>query len=130
MMERIPIEYGEFYDFPRQITFQLGGEWFFLSSAFDEERDDYPDVYEVYLLPFRSEEEFQANPYYWRDLSAAVHLGQIPISDIGLDETRRRSIDARTIEKWLADRKTGTDSAARGVGPARSELAECYERAD
>jgi hypothetical protein len=102
MEDRVPITYGEFYDYPRMVRFQFGGEWFFLSSAFDEEKDDYPDFYDVYLLPFRSEEEFQANPYYWRDLSAAVHLGQIPIAEVGLDETRRQSIDARRIEKWLS----------------------------
>ena len=53
-MERIPIEYGEFYDLPRQITFQSGDEWFLLRSYFDEEKDEYSDVYDVYLLPFRS----------------------------------------------------------------------------
>ena len=102
MEDRIPITYGEFYDYPRMIRFQYGGEWFFLNSSFDEEKDDYPDVYDVYLLPFRSEEEFEANPYYWMDLSTAVHLGQIPIKEVGLDETRRRSIDASVIEKWLS----------------------------
>jgi hypothetical protein len=102
MEDRVPITYGEFYDYPRMIRFQFGGEWFFLSSSFDEEKDDYPGFYDVYLLPFRSEAEFQANPYYWRDLSTAVHLGQIPIEEVGLDETRRRSIDARRVEKWLS----------------------------
>ena len=102
MADRIAITYGEFYDYPRMVRFQHGGEWFFLSSSFDEEKDDYPDVYDVYLLPFRSEEEFQANPYYWKDLSNAVHLGEIPIKEVGLDETRGRSIDAGMIEKWLS----------------------------
>jgi hypothetical protein len=102
MEERIPITYGEFYDFPRMIRFQFGGEWFFLNSAFDEEKDDYPDSYDVYLLPFRTEEDLQASPYYWKDLSRAVHLGQISIEEAGLDETRRRSIDARAVEKWIS----------------------------
>jgi hypothetical protein len=104
-VDRIPIGYGEFYDFPRQIDFQFGGEWFYLSSAFDEVKDDYPDFYDVFLLPFRSEAEFKANPYYWKDLSTAVHVGRIPIAEIGLDETRRRSIDAKLFEKWLCFQK-------------------------
>ena len=102
MEDRTPIRYGEFYDYPRMIRFPFGEKWFFLSSSFDEEKDDYPDFYDVYLLPFRSEEEFQANPYYWKDLSTAVHMGRIPIAEIGLDETRRQSLDARRIEKWLS----------------------------
>src|SRR5262249_31329316 len=106
MADRIPITYGEFYDFPRMIRFQFGGEWFFLDSPFDEERDDYPEVYNAYLLPFRSEEEIKANPFYWKDLSNAVHLGQIGVSEIGLDETRRRSLDAGVIGPWLSARKS------------------------
>jgi hypothetical protein len=105
MADRIPISYGEFYDYPRMVRFEFSGEWYFLSSSFDETRDEYPEVYEVYRLPFRSEEEFKANPYYWRDLSKAVHLGQIPIAEVGLDETRRRSIDAYAFETWLSSRK-------------------------
>jgi hypothetical protein len=105
MADRIPISYGEFYDFPRMIRFQFGGEWFFLDSPFNEERDDYPDVYNVYLLPFRSEEEIKAIPFYWKDLSHAVHLGQIGVTEIGLDETRRRSLDAGVIGPWLSARK-------------------------
>src|SRR5262249_1326665 len=96
----------EFCDFPRMIRFQFEGEWFFLDSPFDEDRDDYPDVYDVYLLLFRSEEEFKANPYYWKDLSNAVHLGQIGVTEIGLDETRRKSLDAGVIGPWLSARKS------------------------
>jgi hypothetical protein len=75
MTDRIPITYGEFYDFPRQIRFQFKGEWFYLSSSFEEEKDDYPDFYDVYLLPFRSEEEIKSKPYYWTELSSKDHLG-------------------------------------------------------
>jgi hypothetical protein len=109
-MERIPFEYGEFYDFPRQITFQVGEEWFLLRSYFDEEKDEYSDVYDVYLLPFRSKDDFQAHPDFWMPLATAVHLGQIPVAEVGLDETRRRSIDARVVEQWLSARKHGTGS--------------------
>jgi hypothetical protein len=101
MNSRIPITYGEFYDFPRQIRFQFGTEWFYLSSPFDEIVDDYPDYYEVYLLPYRTEEDFTANPYYWMNLSNSRHLGTIPIVEVGLDKTRRTSIDAHAFERWL-----------------------------
>ena len=115
MAERIPIEYGEFYDYPRQITFQFGEEWFLLRSYFDEEKDEYSDVYDVYLLPFRSEDDFRTHPDFWMPLATAVHLGQIPVSEVGLDETRRRSIDGRVIEKWLSGRKRRESSAISTV---------------
>jgi hypothetical protein len=102
--DRLPFTYGEFYDFPRMIRFRFGTEWYFLRSEFDEENDDYTDVYDVYLLPFRSEDEIKSNPDYWMNLSNAAHLGQIPIAEVGFDETRRRSIDVRAFETWLARR--------------------------
>lgn len=107
MMNTIPITYGEFYDVPRMIRFQLGGQWYFMRSHFDEEKDEYTDFYDVYLLPFHSEDEFKSNPNYWRELSKASHLGRIPIGEVGLDETRRRNIDVDAMEKWLSARKAG-----------------------
>lgn len=76
-----------------------------MRSHFDEEKDDYTDFYDVYLLPFHSEDELKSNPNYWRELAQTFHLGRIPIGEVGLDETRRRSIDADAMEKWLLARK-------------------------
>jgi hypothetical protein len=105
VMNAIPINYGEFYDFPRMIRFLLDEQWYFLRSYFDEEKDDYTDWYEVYLLPYHSEDEFMTDPNYWKDLTKALHLGQIPIAHVGLDETRRKSIDGDKMETWLSARK-------------------------
>src|SRR4051812_11863390 len=101
MIERIPIKYGEFYDYPRQIRFRFKDKWFYLNSPFDEEKDDYSDFYEVYLLPYRSEEEIRANPHYWMNLRQDHHLGRIGISELGLDDSRRKDIDAHAFAKWF-----------------------------
>jgi hypothetical protein len=101
-MNTIPITYGEFYDVPRMIQFQLEGDWYFMRSFFDEDKDGYSDFYDVYLLPFHSDDELNSNPNYWRELDKAHHLGRIPIHEIGLDATRRKSINADAIEKWLS----------------------------
>lgn len=103
-MDRLPITYGEFYDVPRMIRFRLADEWYFLRSEFDEEQDDYSEDYKVYRLPFRSEEEIAAHPDYWMKLSDADYLGRMPVADVGFDETRRQSIDARAFIEWLASR--------------------------
>jgi len=107
MMNTIPITYGEFYDVPRMIRFQYGGQWYFMRSRFDEEKDEYSDFYEVYLLPFQSEDEFKSNPNYWAELNNAIRLGRIQIAEVGLDATQRRTIDADLIERWL--RRTERD---------------------
>ena len=95
-----------------------------LVNGYDEERDDYPNLYDVDLLPFRSEEEIKANPFYWKDLSSPVHLGQMGVTEIGLDETRRRSLDSGVIGPWLSARM----SLPRGDGgsSAPSSL-DCVE---
>ena len=111
-MNRLPITYGEFYDFPRMVRFSLGEEWFFLRSEFDDERDEYDDSYKVYRLPFRSEEEIKSHPNYWMELSDAECLGRIPIAEVGFDESRRQSIDALAFRRWLSSR--GAHPAAAG----------------
>jgi hypothetical protein len=101
MANRIPFTYGEFYDLPRMLRFQFEGEWYFLRSEFDEKEDEYTDFYDVYRLPFRSEEEIRANPHYWMNLGDEAHLGRIAIAEVGLDETRRQSIDGCAFKQWL-----------------------------
>jgi hypothetical protein len=59
----------------------------------------------TYFHLYNSEEEFAANPNYWRELTKAFHLGRIPINQVGLDETLRRSIDGERIENWLSSRE-------------------------
>ena len=110
-MDRLTITYGQFYDFPRMIRFRLGDEWFFLRSEFDDAEDDYRHSYEVYRLPFHSEEEIVSHPDYWMKLGDAEYLGGISIAEVGLDETRRQSIDARAFIEWLSSR-----AASKGVG--------------
>jgi hypothetical protein len=102
MSGRIPFVYGEFHDVPRQIRFHFDGKWYFLRSYFVEERDDYDDAYDVYLLPHRTAAEIEADPLYWMTLSNAMHLGRIPITELRLDQTRRQTLDGHTIGAWLS----------------------------
>lgn len=103
-MDRLPIKYGEFYDFPRMFRLRLGDEWFFLRSEFDDDEDDYQEAYKVYRLPFHTEEEIESHPDYWMELGNAEYLGEIPIAAVGFDETRRQSIDGRMFVEWLSAR--------------------------
>jgi hypothetical protein len=104
MASRIPFTYGEFYDVPRIIRFQFCGRWYFPRSPFVDERDDYDETYDVYLLPHRSAAQIEADPLYWTELSGATHLGRLPIATVGLDETRRQTLDGSAMESWLSGR--------------------------
>ena len=103
-MDRLATTYGEFYDFPRMVRVRLGDRWYFLRSGFDDDKDDYDDCYKVYRLSYHSEEEIQSHPNYWMELSDDEYLGRIPIAELGFDETRRQSVDARAFETWLSSR--------------------------
>ncbi len=103
MPAKIPFKYGEFYDVPRQIRFTLRGRWYFMRSFFKEEKDDYSECYDLYILPFFSEEEIRANPDYWYRLEKARHLGTIPLTAISLDQTRRQSFESFAVEKLCSD---------------------------
>ena len=104
MGNRLPFTYGEFYDVPRMLVFQLDDQWYLMRSFFDEDSDDYSSVYDVYLLPFRSEDELKSHSEYWRHVSQYEHLGQIAVSSIGLDNTRRSNMDEEVIRNWLSSR--------------------------
>jgi hypothetical protein len=99
------------------VRFRLGDEWFFLRSEFDDDQDEYDDSYKVYRLPFRSEEEIKSHPNYWMELSTAEYLGRISIAEVGLDETRRQSIDAQVFQEWLTSR--GASFPRHAAAPRR-----------
>ena len=46
--------YGDFYDVPRQIVLKYKDRLYVLLSAFDDQLDDYPDRYQVFLVPLAS----------------------------------------------------------------------------
>ena len=94
-LNRIEINsYGEFYNVPRQIRVNFNGQWYYLSSGFDDTIDDYADFYDVYILPF-SEEEMKG--YYWTKLTDNDYIGRITIADLGLDSSKRKSIDGKAF---------------------------------
>jgi hypothetical protein len=90
--------------FSQNDPLRVRGKWYFMRSYFNEESDSYADFYDVYVLPFESELEVKSNPNFWLDLSGAVHLGQIRITEVGLDETRRQTLDGDAIQNWLFTR--------------------------
>lgn len=79
------IEYRDFYDMPRAMLVQDdAGRRFFFDCPFDEEADEYPDVFVVYLV---SEPAWPASipgPDWER-------VGSVACRDLRMDPTRRQS---------------------------------------
>jgi len=78
MANRIPFGYGEFYDFPRMIDFQCGGNWYFLRSYSTKRKTITLMPTMFYLLPFRSEEEIKSNPDFLDELEQCRSFGTNP----------------------------------------------------
>ena len=72
---------------------------FYLIASLAPERDDYEKAYKVFLMPDLSNEDLAGS---WDDLSikAKRFLGEIPISDVEFDATRRKEVNLDILEKF------------------------------
>jgi hypothetical protein len=93
------IRYREFYDVPRIFLVRIGERDLLFTGLFDESLDEYPDFYDVYLMPPLGEDELRGS---WVNLheKATRRLGRIPVTEVGFDTTRRKEIDSDGVEQW------------------------------
>jgi hypothetical protein len=94
-------QYGEFYDYPRCIVLAHRGKLVLLHSAFDDERDDYPDEYTVYLLPGTVAAELGDGSWRFLEKVPLDPIGQIPIGKVVFDSTRRKKLDASILDALI-----------------------------
>lgn len=101
MSQRVPIQYRGFWDVPRIFLARYEGLTFLFDCAFDEKLDDYPETYKVFLLPELREDEL---PRDWTILpQRALHfLGNIPVSQVSFDPTKRQTIDSQLLDGLLS----------------------------
>lgn len=112
MTDTAPFIYREFYDVPRFLVVTHCGQQFLFESAFDDDLDEYPDVYQVFLLRDVPDDELKGS---WVHLSekAQTRLGLVPVRDVVFDETGRRKIETNVLERLLADAPRPLVGAAR-----------------
>ena len=94
------LQYREFWDVPRIFLVSFEQSLFLFDCHFDEEVEDFSNRYQVFLMPMLGEDSLSGS---WCELSenAIRFLGEIPISEIKFDETRRKFIENETILKLL-----------------------------
>lgn len=100
MNKSVPIQYMGFWDVPLVFIARQCGKTFFFECVFDQELDDYPDVYKVYILPNLTEGEL---PNDWTTLSsrAIQSLGEVPVQRVHFDSTKRHSIDPAILDELI-----------------------------
>src|SRR5713101_2347483 len=101
MDKMVPIQYRGFWDVPRIFLARYKGKLFLFDCRFDEVIDDFPDFYQVYLLPALDQHE---PPGSWDQLSSKAihHFGLVPIQKIRFDQTKRREIDSTILDELVA----------------------------
>lgn len=96
----VPIRYLELWDVPRIFLAEWRGRTLLFDCQFNEEVEDYPDFYLVFLVPAFTEERLRRP---WHDLyeEAEQSLGRMAIADVLFDPTRQKAVDSSILETVL-----------------------------
>jgi hypothetical protein len=99
----IPIYYSGFWDVPHTFLTVYEDELYYFSRGyFDEELDDYPPNYQVYLVKnMRLEEAFEPSKQSFEFvkmlniplLEENNIIGEIPTKDVIFDKTKRKFVN-------------------------------------
>lgn len=94
--DRIQIVFQDFWDVPRSFYMGFRQDLFYFECSFDHERDDYSDKYEVFELVATSPKDTIAPSTADYLVHRKIPIGQILISSVIFDETRRKTVDLET----------------------------------
>jgi len=100
-MTSTPILYSGFCDAPLAfVTTYENSQYLFWRGFFDDELDDYPKDYEVFILPNLSEKEIKES---WPLLpkKTVAFIGKISMDKVMFDPTKRESINIDTFERLV-----------------------------
>lgn len=98
MSEMTPFQYVEFYDVPRSIALRYRKKLILLQSAFDEDLDEYPDSYSVYLLPESVEDSLREGSWEFLRNTPMTCVGHIKIDHVAFDPSKRKELDASLLD--------------------------------
>ena len=103
MSEWTSIIYRGFWDVPRVFLTHFRQQLLLFECLFDPALDDYPDTFQVYLMPETAEADL---PTDWTTLSvrALQRLGEIPVDRVRFDPTQRKQIHSGILEELYAQR--------------------------
>jgi hypothetical protein len=98
MARMLPIQYREFYDVPRMFLLRSEARTFLFDSPFLEGEDDYSRDYRVYLMPDLTPGDVAGS---WSGLPGrALRLvGEIPVSSVMFDPSRRNAVDSEVLTR-------------------------------
>jgi len=91
------IKYFSFWDVPRTFAFERGGNVYVLTSEFDDDLDEYPDNYEVFLVSSIGSLSMLSD---WKSIEPLpkTSVGRIPVASVRFDESRRKYVDGSFLD--------------------------------
>ena len=92
MGEMIPFRYVEFFDVPRCIAVRHRGRLLLLQSAFDEQLDEYPNAYSVYVPPKSVEDSLRELSWRFLGNTPLACIGRIEIDSVEFDPSKRKEL--------------------------------------
>ncbi len=98
--EWLPIEYREFYDFPRSFFVRVRGRWLFLDAKFDEAADEY-GKFDVFDMDQIGPADVAPDWTAARTFSAAC-LGSALLGADSFDPSRRRAVASSAVAPFIA----------------------------
>jgi len=93
------IRYRDFWDQPRIFVVEDAGDTLLFDCKFDDEVEDFPDDYQIYILPPLSAEDYESSWAPFRD-RAIAYLGSVPLNAVRFDPTMRQAIDASILDRF------------------------------
>ena len=97
----IPFRYVEFYDVPRAIVLRYKGKLLLLQSPFDDDLDEYPDMYSVYELSEVAETSLAKGSWLFLESERSACMGQVPVKAVRFDPTKRKALDPSVLDRIL-----------------------------
>lgn len=87
-----PIKYFSFWDVPRTFAFEQAGKVYVLTSEFDDDLDEYPDDYEVFVVSGIANLSAVSD---WKSIEPLpkTRVGKVPVAAVNFDESHRRFVD-------------------------------------
>lgn len=91
MEQWVEFAYRDFWDVPRILIARLpDGRTIMLDCRFDDDREHYDDVYQVYLM--RSDVDPSVQSWVGLESKAERCLGEVPVRSVEFDPTSRQRL--------------------------------------
>jgi hypothetical protein len=91
------IKYFSFWDVPRTFAFERGGRVYVLASEFDDDLDEYPNDYEVFVVSGIGNLSVVSD---WKSIEPLLKtsIGRVLVESVRFDESLRKYVDGSFLD--------------------------------